>query len=132
MQPEPRDDLERALIERALKDLYLKELPQLKDQSCRNLLGVMMSDRWMDLVAASLSQRKSTEPNDGDALRAFDALKDAFFEKDPHLLNLSLPDLWRRLKCVSLRSWLVIVPVAISAVTAITGVAFWLGAHFGK
>lgn len=132
MPQEPRDDLDHDLFEPALDRLYLKELTALGGESCRNLLGEMIADRWKSLVRHSCRQRQSPTPDHQDALHAFDALKHAFFSKEVHLLNLSLPEIWRAIQGLSLRAWLLIGSIALPVLTAITCAAYWLGAHFGK
>ena len=128
MPNEPRDDLDRELLEPVLDELYRKELSELGGDSCRNRFAEMIEDRWKKLTLHSCNRRKESKPANEDALLALDSLKHSFFEKEPQLLNFTLPELWRLLKGLTLRSWLSIVPLVIS----VLGFAFWLGRQFAK
>ena len=128
MPNEPPDDLDRELFEPVLVELYRKELSELANDSCRNRLAEMIEDLWKDLARRSCHRRKGLKPDKDDALLALDSIKHRFFENKPHLLNFTLPELWRLVNGLALRSWLSIVPLVIS----VLGFAFWLGRQFAK
>ena len=128
MPNEPRDDLDHELCGPVLDELYRKELSELGGDSCRNRFAEMIEEQWKKLALHSCNRRNDPKPANEDALLAFDSIKHKFFEKEPQLLNFTLPELWRLLKRVSFRSWLLIGPF----LAAIIGVAYQLGAHFAK
>lgn len=128
MGPEPRDELHRFEFE----ELYLEPLPDLRGDSCRDRLAEMIEDRWTSLARLACRERNAASPSKADALCAFDAIKHRLIAKDFDLLSLSLPELWRAIKSLSLRDWLKALSIAVVIVSTIAGVAFWAGAKFGK